>query len=288
MENILEVRELTKHFSNFSLNKINFSLPKGYIMGFIGPNGAGKSTTIKLLLNLLKKDGGEVKILGLDSVRNELEIKNKIGFVFDQSYYYEDLSIDEIIRIISPHYRTWDPDAFRQWMKEFQIHTRQKIKEMSKGMKMKLSLAIALSHQAKLLIMDEPTSGLDPIVRSEFLEILTDLIQDENLGIFFSTHIVSDLEKIADYITFIHSGEIIFSENKDQILEEYQRVKGDKELLNSSIRTSFIGIRENSFGFEGLLRHPSQLPSELKEHVLLERPTLEEIMLYTVRGENHV
>ncbi|HVJ48560.1 ABC transporter ATP-binding protein [Desulfitobacterium sp.] len=287
MENILEVNNLTKHFSGFSLNKISFSLPKGYIMGFIGPNGAGKSTTLKLLLNLLKKDGGEIKIFGLDSVRDQLAIKNRIGFVFDESFYYENLSIDEIIRVISPHYQRWDAQAFKRWMKTFQIHTRQKINEMSKGMKLKLSLAIALSHHAELLIMDEPTAGLDPIVRRDLLDILTGLLQDENMGIFFSTHIVSDLEKIADYITLINQGNIIFSENKDQVLEEFKLVKGEKELLTSAVRAFFIGIRENHFGFEGLLRNPGLLPPELKEHILVERPTLEEIMLYTVKGEDH-
>lgn len=284
MENILEVNNLTKHFSGFSLDYICFSLPKGFIMGFIGPNGAGKSTTIKLLLNLLKKDGGEITIFGLDSIRDELTIKNRIGFVFEESFYYEDLSIDEIIRIIRPHYPKWDNEVFNRWMKTFQIHTRQKIKEMSKGMKMKLSLAIALAHHAELLIMDEPTTGLDPIVRSEFLDLLTRLLQDENMGIFFSTLIVSDLVKIADYITFINDGKILFSENKGQILEEFKLVKGDKELLTSSVRAAFIGIRENSFGFEGVLRKRELLPQELREHVLLERPTLEEIMLYTVKG----
>lgn len=287
MDKILEVHDLTKHYSGFSLNKISFSLPKGYIMGFIGPNGAGKSTTIKLLLNLIKKDGGEIKIFGIDSVRDEMTIKNRIGFVFDESFYYENLTIDEIIRIISPHYERWDSQVFKRWTKMFQIHTRQKVKEMSKGMKLKLSLAIALSHHAELLIMDEPTAGLDPIVRRDLLDILTGLLQDENMGIFFSTHIVSDLEKIADYITFINDGKIIFSENKDQVLDEFKLVKGEKGLLTSSIRSSFIGIRENHFGFEGLLRSSRLLPKELKEHVLLERPTLEEIMLYTVKGGEH-
>lgn len=283
MENILEVRNLRKNYCNFELKDISFSLPKGFIMGFIGPNGAGKSTTIKLIMNLLKKDGGEVKLFGLDHLRDEMEVKNRIGFVYDENFYNEDLRIDEIIRVIGPLYRSWDPQAFRHWMKEFQIHTRQKIKELSKGMKMKFSLAIALSHHAELLIMDEPTSGLDPVVRSELLEILSFVIQDENKGVFFSTHITSDLEKIADFITFINKGEIILSENKDIILDQYLLVKGGNELLNPSLRDQFVGVKENHFGFEGLMKDKN-LPRSWQESVLVERPTLEEIMLYTVKG----
>lgn len=285
MENILEVRNLSKRFRDFHLKKISFHLPRGYIMGFIGPNGAGKSTTIKLIMNLLQKDGGEVKLFGLDHLQNEVEVKNRIGFVYDENYFYEDLTINEIIRIIRPLYRDWDHPVFQHWIKEFQIKTRQKIKELSKGMKMKFSLAIALSHHAELLIMDEPTSGLDPVIRSELLDILSSLIQDENKGIFFSTHITSDLEKIADYITFINEGEIILSESKDEILDEYRLVKGGNELLSPSTRELLIGLKESRFGFEGLIKKKS-LPQAWQERVLIERPTLEDIMLYTVKGEH--
>jgi ABC-2 type transport system ATP-binding protein len=206
MAPVLEVTNLKKKFKDFTLKNINFTLEKGYIMGFIGPNGAGKSTTIKLIMNLLKKDDGEIKIFGLDNIKYEKEVKNRIGFVFDENYYYEELTVMEMKSVIAPFYKNWNDSIFNKYIKEFSLPPKTKIKELSKGMKMKLSIAVALSHDAELLIMDEPTSGLDPIIRSELLDILTFLIQDENKSVFFSTHITSDLDKIADYITFINNG----------------------------------------------------------------------------------
>ena len=172
MDNILEVKNLRKDFKSFSLKDISFSLPPGYIMGFIGPNGAGKSTTIKLIMNLLKKDGGQINIFGKDHIQYEREIKDQIGFVYDQNYYYGELTVREIKRVIAHMYKSWDENLFKKYLKIFQFPENKKIKDLSKGMKMKFSLAIALSHEPKLLIMDEPTSGLDPIARSELLDIL--------------------------------------------------------------------------------------------------------------------
>lgn len=214
MEPILEINNLRKNFKSFSLKDISFSMEKGYIMGFIGPNGSGKSTTIKLILNLLRRDGGEIKVFGLDNIQHETEIKNRIGFVLDENHFYEELTLQEMKRIIAPLYKNWDDRAFTRYLADFNLPPRKRIKDLSKGMKMKFSLAVALSHNAELLIMDEPTSGLDPVVRNELLEILTYLIQDENKGVFLSTHITSDLDKIADYITLINDGRIVFSTSK--------------------------------------------------------------------------
>lgn len=284
MEEILEVRNLGKQYKGFSLKNIDFSLDRGFIMGFIGPNGAGKSTTIKLIMNLIRKDSGEIKVFGKDHLKYEREIKEKIGFVYDESHFYEDISLLYMKKIISSFYKNWDDDTFHKYAQTFNLPLKKKIKDLSKGMKMKFSLALALSHHAELLIMDEPTSGLDPVVRSEFLEILMELIQDERKGILFSTHITSDLDKIADYITLIHNGEILFSTPKDEILDQYGLIKGGVDQLNERTRRCFIGIKENHFGFEGLVRNKKECRQLFDSSVVLEKPNLEDIMLFHTRS----
>ncbi|MCQ4923439.1 ABC transporter ATP-binding protein [Tissierella carlieri] len=280
---MLEIKNLTKDFNKFKLDNVSFRLEPGYIMGFIGPNGAGKSTTIKLIMNLLKKDSGEIKVFGKDHIQFEKEIKNRIGFVYDESYFYEDLTIRQMKNIIAPFYKKWDEKLFNKYIKDFDLDLNQKIKKLSKGMKMKFSLAIALSHNADLIIMDEPTSGLDPIFRSEILDVLYSIIQDEKKSIFFSTHITTDLEKIADYITFINKGKIVFSKSKDEILESYGVIKGGKNLLDRDTRKEFIGLRETNVGFEGLAENPQRLKKLFGSEILIEKPTLEDIMVYSVR-----
>ncbi|NPV42640.1 MAG: ABC transporter ATP-binding protein [Firmicutes bacterium] len=287
MEKILEVKNLRKEYSDFILNDISFSLEKGYIMGFIGPNGAGKSTTIKLIMNLAKRDAGEIKIFGLDNINDEVVIKQKIGFVYDQNYFYGDLTIAEIKRIIAPFYVNWNDRIFNKYIKEFELPADRKIKHLSRGMQMKFSLALALSHDADLIILDEPTSGLDPVFRSGILDILADLIQDENKGVLFSTHITGDLDKIADYITFINKGEIVFSMAKDDILDNYAIVKGPRELLDDSIKKEFTGMRFNRFGFEGLISDRNRTKKLFKDRVIVEKATLEDIMLFAVRGNGN-
>lgn len=284
MNAILELNNVTKEYKDFSLNNVSFKLERGYIMGFIGPNGAGKTTTIKLIMNLIKKQSGEIKIFGLDNIKSEKEVKQRIGFVYDENYFYEDLTLREIRRIIAPFYRGWDDKLFKNYLKEFDLDEKKKMKALSKGMKMKFALAAALSHGAELIIMDEPTSGLDPVFRSEILDILHYLIQDENKSIFFSTHITTDLEKIADYITFINKGNIVFSKNKDDILENYAMVKGEKSLLDSDTRKDFVTVRENAFGFEALTNNAEKVKRLFRDKVLIERASLEDIMVYTVRG----
>lgn len=288
MEPILQIKNLRKEFKEFSLKDINLTLDRGFIMGFIGPNGAGKSTTIKLILNIMNRDSGEIKIFGKDNIKHEIEVKNKIGFVLDEGYYYEEITVLDMKRIISSFYENWDEALFNKYLKDFDISPRKKIKELSKGMRMKFSLAVALSHHAELLIMDEPTSGLDPVVRSELLDILSDLMQDENKGVFFSTHITSDLDKIADYITFINNGEIVMSAAKDDILDNYGLIKGPKELICGKNTNAFIGIRESQFGFEGLVQNKEDFRKSFSEKVVIEKPTLEDIMVYYTRREKYV
>lgn len=280
---MLEIKNLSKKFKTFELKNVSFELKPGCIMGFIGPNGAGKSTTIKLIMNLLKKDSGEIKLFGKDHIDFEREVKNRIGFVYDENYFYEDLTIKQMKNIIAPFYSEWDDNVFNKYLIDFNLDPKKKIKALSKGMKMKFSLALALSHNADLIIMDEPTSGLDPIFRREILDILYDIIQDEKKSIFFSTHITTDLEKIADYITFINDGEIVFSKSKDEILESYCIVKGGNDLLDEDIRKEFIGLRETSVGFEGLAKDSKKLKSLFANEAIIEKPTLEDIMVYSVR-----
>ena len=231
MENILEVTNLRKEYPGFTLKNISFSLPRGFIMGFIGPNGAGKSTTIKLIMNLVRKDSGKIKVFGLDNAAHDQEIKQNIGFVYDENHYYEELTPDEIRSIIAPFYSRWDDKAYYGFLRCFELPQKKKLKKFSKGMKTKFSLAVALSHGAELVIMDEPTSGLDPVFRREILDILLELIQDERKSVLFSTHITSDLDRVADYITFINKGEIVFSTQRDDILENYGLVRGTRKLL---------------------------------------------------------
>lgn len=287
MEPILEVVGLKKRFSGFELREVSFTLERGYIMGFIGPNGAGKTTTIKLIMNLLKKDGGIVKIFGLenDDEKTSVRIRDKIGFVFGENVFYEELTVEEIKGVIAPLYSQWDEEAFKKYMKTFSLPFKKRIKELSRGMKIKLALAIALSHNAELLIMDEPTSGLDPVMRSEFLEILSEFIQDERRSVFFSTHITSDLDKIADFVTFINDGSIIFSCEKDELFERYAVVKGPKEIFNPHTKEYFVGIKENRFGIEGLVKNAEDFRKIIKEKVVFERPNLEDIMFYYSKGE---
>ncbi|NFM17828.1 ABC transporter ATP-binding protein [Clostridium sporogenes] len=285
MDKILEVKNLKKEYKDFSLENINFQLDRGYIMGFIGPNGSGKSTTIKLIMNLIKKDSGDIKIFGMDNIRHEKEVKEKIGFVYDENYFYDHVNIETMKKIIASFYKGWSDKIFNKYLKTFDLDPKKKIKNLSKGMKMKFSLALALSHNAELIIMDEPTAGLDPVFRREILDILYDLIQDENKSVFFSTHITTDLEKISDYITFINKGKMVFSENKDEVMEKYALVKGGIDFLNEETKKYFLGINKNSFGFEGLTTSANIIKEITKKgELIIEKPSLEDIMVYTVRG----
>lgn len=276
---IIDINNLCKSYNNFSLDNISFSLDKGYVMGFIGANGAGKSTTIKLMMNIIKKDSGSIKLFGMDNLENEIEIKNRIGFVYDENFYFEDFTIQKMKDLIAPFYSKWDDEAFIRYTKDFDLDPEKKIRKLSKGMKTKFSLAMALSHNADLIIMDEPTAGLDPVFRREMLDILHYIMEDENKGIFFSTHITSDLDKIADYITFIDSGKIIFSKSKEEIDDTYYVIRGAKQLIDEHIKEILIGYKENSFGFEGLTKNSQIVREFLGDEVILEKASLEDIMI---------
>lgn len=283
MENILEIKNLTKEYKGFKINNISFDIKRGYIMGFIGENGAGKTTTIKLIMNLLKKDSGEIKIFGKDNVKMEKEVKERIGFVYDDCFYYENLSIENNSKIISNFYSKWDWNTFNSYLKKFNLDEKQKVKELSKGMKMKFAIAIALSHKAEFIILDEPTSGLDPVMRRQILDILQQIMQDENKGILISSHITSDLDKVADYITYIRNGNLIFSMSTLKLKEEYKIIKGSKDLLNYINKEIIYGFRETGYGFEGIVSDIYKV-NDILDELVIEVPTIEEIMLALNKG----
>jgi ABC-2 type transport system ATP-binding protein len=280
MEYALEINGLEKSYSkgNKVLKGIDIKIEEGMVAGFIGMNGAGKTTTIKSILGLITLDTGEIKIFGKSFKGNEKEIKNRIGIVFDNGYLYEDLKLSDMKRIFAAAYTKWDDGCYRKYINKFELNEKQKVKELSKGMKMKFSLALALSHHADLLIMDEPTSGLDPKVRKEFLEIIREFVMEEGKTVFFSTHITTDLDKIADRIIMLNDGEVILDKDKDALIDEHALVKGDKSLLTNENRKWFVTLEERGFSFEGLTNDSKKVRREM-ERTVCERPTIEDIMV---------
>lgn len=282
MSSLIEVKNLCKDYGEFALDNVSFTLEPGYIMGFVGPNGSGKSTTIKLILNLLRKDSGEIRLFGLDYEKNECEIKQKIGFVLDDTYFYDGMTIKQVGWLVSGLYDEWDNAKFKAYLEKYGLSANKKVKTLSTGMKAKLSLAVALSHNARLLILDEPTSGLDPVVRNDILSELFSVVQDSESGVFFSTHITSDLDKVADFVTFIQNGKILLTTTKDDINENYALVKGPKSLL-PEVRGFVLRYRESEFGFEALTNQAFKLKG--MEGILVEKAKIEDLMLHFERGE---
>ena len=281
MDNILEVSGLNKKYDNFSLKEVSFYLPEGCITGFIGINGAGKTTTLRTILGLTSKVSGKIKLFDTDIEGNESKIKDRIGIVLDEGCFYDELSLSEMKSVIAPAYKNWCEQDFIDYLDRFSLNPKQKINTLSKGMRMKYALALALSHKAELLVMDEPTSGLDPLVRSQLLDILKDYMSKDGKGVFFSTHITSDLDKIADMLIMIDDGKIVFQEEKDQLLDSYRIVKGSTDKLDDNTRKMFLNIEESTFGFTGITKQASAVTEHMQD-VLTERPTIEDIMLANV------
>jgi len=283
MSNILEVTGLNKYYKDFSLTDVSFTLPEDCITGFIGVNGSGKTTTIRAILGLTQKASGTIKVFGKDMETNEQELKNRIGVVLDEGYFYDELTMDEMKSIIAPAYSGWSDKDYKEYMDRFSLNPRQKIATLSRGMRMKFALTLALSHGADLLIMDEPTSGLDPLVRSQLLEIMTDYMKQGGKGVFFSTHITSDLDKVADMLILIHGGKILFEKEKDYLLDNYRLVKGDVKALNDKNRKLFLNIQSTDFGFTGVTDKLSEVQKSISD-IIVERPTIEDIMLAYIEG----
>lgn len=285
MNNILEVKNLCKSYGDFKLNNVSFSLPAGCIMGFVGENGAGKSTTLKAILDLIKLDSGEITIWGTDHNKLTNLQKEDIGVVFDECLVHEQLRIKDINTVFSSIYTKWNTDTFFSYTKRFNLPDDKKVKDYSRGMKMKLSLSIALAHDPKLLILDEATSGLDPVVRDEILDIFLDFIQDEEHSVLISSHIISDLEKIADYITMIHRGSVIIQDTKDELLEHYGVLHCSEADLGNLDRSHIKGVRKSSFGCEVLIDNRDTF-RPIKDNMPIDAASLENIMLLTIKGGN--
>ncbi|MDF2631776.1 MAG: putative transporter, ATPase component [Caproiciproducens sp.] len=284
MDNILQITNLCKSYKEFQLNNVNFSVPSGSIVGFIGENGAGKTTTIKLILNEIKRDSGSVKIFGMDNIRDERKIKEQIGVVFDESYFHGEFNAGDISKIMSKVFQSWDNNLFDRYLTEFKLPKNKIIKEYSKGMKMKLGIASALSHKPRLLILDEATSGLDPIVRSEILDIFLDFIQDETHSVLFSSHITSDLEKVADYVVFIHEGQIVFDRSKDELIYNCGILKCGAADFARLDKSGFVRWRKGECGYEALVTD-REVAKRKYPNMVIDAATIDEIMLLYVKGE---
>lgn len=280
-EKCLELQNVCKSFRDFTLNNISFTLPQGYIMGLVGPNGAGKTTTIQLILNMLEKDTGDILVFGKDNVVSEKEIKQDIGTVFDNIFYVDSWTVKDTEKAVSIFYSDWRHDIFTDMLKRFDLPQNKKVGELSRGMQMKLMLACAFSHNAKLLILDEPTSGLDPVTRDEFLGILQDYIKDGERSVLFSTHITSDLEQVADYITFINQGNLIFTGSMEDLLGSYRFVKGRPQDLTPEIEKNIVGLRKTDIGFEGLVGTKDMAQCR---HCILDTPTIDDIVICISKG----
>lgn len=278
----LDIRNLCKTYPNFQLKDVTFQLEKGYIMGFIGANGAGKTTTIKSILNLIHTDSGEVRIFGKNIAEHEIELKQDIGYAFGGIDFYTRSKIKALTEVVKKFYTNWDDEIYSYYLRRFKLDENKKIVELSTGMRVKYSLALALSHGAKLLILDEPTSGLDPIARDDLLDLFQSLVAEGEISILFSTHITSDLEKCADYITYIHNGRIINSAVKEEFIESYLLLNGSVSQLDP-VKAQLISYKTNSFGFTGLI-HAKDFDPSLD--VKAARPTLEEIMIYFAKKED--
>lgn len=254
MINCLEVTNLSKSFEDFALSDITFTLPKGYIMGLIGPNGSGKTTTVKLILGMLHRSEGEIKILGQDISERETSVKQQLGVVFDENYFCGDWTVSRAEKAVSVFYENWNRERFADMLEKFCISTKKKVKELSKGMQMKLMLAFAFSYGARLLILDEPTGGLDPVSRDELLTVLSEYIEDGEHSVLYSTHITGDLARAADYITYINCGELFYTGGKDEFTDMFRIVRGGRGELTEALREKSLGIRDYSSGFEALVK----------------------------------
>ncbi|MDP4109688.1 MAG: ABC transporter ATP-binding protein [Bacillota bacterium] len=284
-EDALKITDLTKNYKSFKLDNVSFTLPKGSIMGLIGENGAGKSTTLKLILNLIKKDSGKVAVFGLDNIENEKKIKKQIGVVLDESSFHYTLTPLQISAVMKNIFADWDESLYASYLAKFKLPEKKIIKELSRGMKVKLSIAVALSHRPKLLILDEATSGLDPVVRNEILDMLLEFIQSEENSVLLSSHITGDLEKICDYITFIRNGKIVVSEAKDLLLEQYGILKCASGDLSAIKPEDYAGYRKSRFGCEVLMCNKARAKTNYPDFVV-DDAGLEDIMLFYAREEN--
>ena len=278
--NILQVENLSKTYPTFKLDNVSFSLEKGYIMGFIGRNGAGKTTTLKSMLKFVHPESGNVSINGFDIEKDEFAVKNSIGFVSGLDGFYNSKKIKQVTDITKKFFSNWSDETYKNLLEKFNLDENKFIKNLSAGMKVKYQLAIAMSHDARLLILDEPTSGLDPVSRDELVILFRDYVADGEHSILFSTHVISDLEKCADYITYIKKGKILDSCDVVSFKDKYLLVNGKKEDLTDELKSKVIGVHEHNFGFEGMILKSDK---DLFTKCEITQPSMEEIMVHTER-----
>lgn len=284
-ENAIEISNLRKCYDGFTLDDISFNVPGGSVMGFIGQNGAGKSTTIRAILNIIKTDGGSIKLLGMDHIQDEVQIKEQIAAVFDECPFHDSFRAKQLDILFRGLYKNWDGKKFYEYLERFQLPQKKKIGEFSKGMKMKMQIAAALSHDAKLLVMDEPTTGLDPVVRNEILDIFREYLSDEDNSILLSSHITSDLDKIADCVTFIDKGKLLLTGYKDDILESHGLMKCSKEDYREIEPEDIVSARINEYSVDIMVDDRERM-SRKYSGIFIEKTNLEEIMLFYVnRGK---
>ena len=279
--NAIEIRSLCKHYKGFSLDDLNLDLPYGCVLGLVGENGAGKSTTIRLIMDALERDGGTVSVLGADNQSKEfLDLKEDIGVVLDETFVPEVINARQMGKIMAGTYKNWDQAVYDGWIRRFELPLDKKFKDYSRGMTMKLGIAAALSHNAKLLLLDEATGGLDPMVREELLEVFADFAAQDGHAVLLSSHIVSDLERICDYIAFLHQGRLLFCQEKDRLLEDYGVFVGTAEQAESLLPEAVVGREARDYGGVRALIRRDLAPAGFR----LERPTVEDIILFTVKG----
>ena len=281
MKNVIEIKNLSKNYDKFKLNNVNLDIQKGSIVGLVGQNGAGKTTLIKLILEIINKDNGDINIFGNQNIKNS---KEKIGVVLDQAFFPELLKINDIKLIFESIYKNWDNDLFNKYLKDFNLTDNKALKELSTGMRKKLEIACALSHHPDLLILDEPTSGLDPVVRSEILDIFLDFVKDENHTILLSSHITSDLESVSDYIVFINDGNIIFNKSIEELKEDFAIIKCSKEDFDTIDSKDIINYKKNKYDYEVLISNKKEAKKKYK-NLVIDSANIESIMLLFVKGE---
>lgn len=280
----IEISNVTKTLNEFELNIENLNIEKGFITGFIGPNGSGKTTTIKLILNMIFKDSGSIKIFGKEYKSDDIDIKQMIGYVGDVSGYIPESKLKDIKKGISVFYKNWDEKVYQKYVEKFKLNENKRYKDLSKGQQKKFELVMALSHHPKIIIMDEPTANLDPLVRNEFLEILQEHIEKEEATVFYSTHITSDLDKVSDYLVFIYNGKIILKGERDIILDNHRIIRGNKNLIDNDTKKELVSFKENQFGFEGLTSNVKSAYEVFGEEVVYDKANLEDILMYYTRG----
>ncbi len=282
MKNVLEVKNLCKKYDNFELKNVTFHLPKGMIMGLIGENGAGKTTTIKAILDIIKPSSGEIKIFGID--KKEEKAKEEIGVVLDDMFFPEILTPNDINNTMKSIYQNWDEKMFYDYLKEFSLLPKKQIKTFSKGMRKKLEIITALSHHPKLLILDEPTSGLDPVARDEVIGIFQSILEKDDCSILLSSHITTDLEHIADYITFINHGEVVLSKETDKLLEQYGIVKCTEKEFKTIHKKDYIKYKKTKYEYEVLVENKKEFKAKYNISVI-DKITLDDLMVLMIKGE---